>query len=53
MNPLVVQQVRKSNTFIVSLEGTDPALTKELLETLLRKFKEQTTEENSGDARVD
>ena len=34
------------STFIVSLEGNDPALTKELLENLLRKFKEQTSEEN-------
>ena len=32
--------------FIVSLEGTDPALTKELLECLLREFKKQTSDEN-------
>ncbi len=42
----LVQQVKHTNTFLVSLEGTDPALTKELLETLLREFKVQTTEEN-------
>jgi polysaccharide biosynthesis transport protein len=48
MSPLVVQQNRKSNTFTLTLTGTDPTLTKELLETLLREFKDQTTQENSG-----
>jgi polysaccharide biosynthesis transport protein len=47
MHPLAVLQVKHTNTFFVSLEGTDPALTKELLECLLREFKDQTTEENS------
>ncbi len=43
---LAVVQIKKSSSFIVSLEGNDPALTKELLECLLRKFKEQTIDEN-------
>jgi polysaccharide biosynthesis transport protein len=48
LNSLLVQQVKHTNTFLVSLEGTDPTLTKELLECLLREFKKQTTEENTG-----
>jgi succinoglycan biosynthesis transport protein ExoP len=43
---LTVSRIKTSSSFIVSLEGTDPALTKDLLECLLKKFKEQTTDEN-------
>jgi polysaccharide biosynthesis transport protein len=43
---LTVVQIKKSSSFIVSLEGNDPALTKDLLECLLKKFKDQTIEEN-------
>ncbi len=46
LSTLVVQQVKRSSTFIVTLAGNDPALTKELLECLLKKFKEQTIDEN-------
>jgi polysaccharide biosynthesis transport protein len=43
---LSVVQIKKSSSFIVSLEGNDPALTKDLLECLLKKFQEQTKDEN-------
>ena len=44
---LAVLQARKnSNSFIVTLEGSDPALTKRLLEILLEDFKSQAAEEN-------
>jgi polysaccharide biosynthesis transport protein len=44
---LAVLQARKnSNQFIVTLEGSDPALTKRLLEILLEDFKSQAAEEN-------
>jgi capsular exopolysaccharide synthesis family protein len=44
---LNVQQVKKgSNSFIVSLEGKDPARTKKLLEMLLNEFQKQAKREN-------
>ena len=43
---LTVTQIKRSSSFIVSLEGNDPALTKELLECLLKEFKDQTILEN-------
>ena len=43
---LSVIQIKKSSSFLVSLEGNDPALTKDLLECLLKKFQEQTKDEN-------
>ena len=46
---LMVLQARKnSNSFIVTLEGGDPALTKLLLQILLEKFKSQAEEENDS-----
>ncbi|MGO9464764.1 MAG: polysaccharide biosynthesis tyrosine autokinase [Isosphaeraceae bacterium] len=44
---LVVTQWKKTNRFIVSLESNDPARAKKLLDTLLDKFKEEVTEDNS------
>jgi len=44
---LSVQQVRKGgNSFIVSLEGKDPARTKKLLEMLLSEFQRRAKNEN-------
>ena len=44
---LVVQPVKKGgNSFIVSLEGKDPARTKKLLEMLLNEFQRQAKIEN-------
>jgi capsular exopolysaccharide synthesis family protein len=43
---LQVRQVSRTNMFIVTLEGRDPARTKKLLETLLEEFKNQAEKEN-------
>jgi capsular exopolysaccharide synthesis family protein len=44
---LTIQQVKKgSNAFIVSLDGSDPGLTKQLLEVLLEEFEKQARREN-------
>ncbi len=45
---LSVQRVKTTNSFIVTLEGKDPAKTKKLLETLLIEFKKQAKEENES-----
>jgi capsular exopolysaccharide synthesis family protein len=42
---LSVQRIKTTNSFVVSLEGTDPARTKKLLELLLYEFKKQATRE--------
>jgi len=44
---LVVTQVKKSNTFTVSLEASDPVRAKKLLDTLLDKFKEDVNTDNA------
>jgi capsular exopolysaccharide synthesis family protein len=46
INCLQVRQVNRTNMFIVTLEGRDPARTKKLLETLLEEFKNQADKEN-------
>jgi polysaccharide biosynthesis transport protein len=43
---LTVQQVKRTNSFDVSLEGADPALTARLLDALLNEFKREATREN-------
>ena len=43
---LTVVQWKKTNSFIVSLEGLDPARTKRLLEKLLQEFRYQSKTEN-------
>jgi len=43
---LSVQQIKKTNSFLVSLEGRDPARTKKLLELLLFAFQQQARREN-------
>jgi len=44
---LAIQQVKRNgNSFIVTLEGNDPALTKRLLELLLEEFVKQAKREN-------
>jgi succinoglycan biosynthesis transport protein ExoP len=43
---LTVLQIKKTNSFLVSLEGRDPARTKKLLELLLVAFQGQTRREN-------
>jgi capsular exopolysaccharide synthesis family protein len=49
---LSVQQYQKnSNTFIVTLEGSDPARTTRLLDMLLKKFQEHAKDEN--ERRID
>jgi capsular exopolysaccharide synthesis family protein len=46
---LSVQQVKKGgNSFIVSLEGRDPARTKKLLEMLLSEFQREAKRENEA-----
>jgi capsular exopolysaccharide synthesis family protein len=46
---LSVQQVKKGgNSFIISLEGKDPARTKKLLEMLLAEFQKQAKRENEA-----
>ena len=42
---LSVVQIKRSNAFVVSLEGQDPARTKRLLEKLLYKFRGDTKDE--------
>jgi capsular exopolysaccharide synthesis family protein len=44
---LTVTQVKKTNTFIVSLEANDPGRAKKLLDALLEKFKEEVQHDNS------
>ncbi len=44
---LAVLQIGKSTTFQVTLEGTDPVLTKTLLEQLLAEFRKRTRDEIS------
>ena len=43
---LAIVQWKKTNSFIVSLEGLDPARTKRLLEKLLEEFRYQSKTEN-------
>ena len=50
---LNVQQVKKTNSFIVTLEGNDPARTKKLLEMLLNEFQKQAKAENEDKTRGD
>jgi capsular exopolysaccharide synthesis family protein len=45
VNNLQVRPILNSNRFVVSLEGTDPARTRKLLETLLELFQRQTRSE--------
>jgi polysaccharide biosynthesis transport protein len=40
LNGLLVRQILKTNMFLVTLEGKDPTRTKNLLESLLKEFKE-------------
>jgi capsular exopolysaccharide synthesis family protein len=42
----VVQPKKNANSFLVTLEGRDPARTKKLLETLLVEFQKQARTEN-------
>jgi polysaccharide biosynthesis transport protein len=43
---LSVQRIKQTNSFIVTLEGRDPARTKKLLELLLTAFQAQARREN-------
>jgi succinoglycan biosynthesis transport protein ExoP len=47
VRPMTVQQIKKTNSFYVSLEGTDPALTARLLDNLLNEFKKQASDDNT------
>jgi capsular exopolysaccharide synthesis family protein len=43
---LSVQRLKHTNSFVVTLEGKDPARAKKLLDLLFTKLKEQATQEN-------
>ena len=45
---LTVVRLKGTNSFIVSLEGNDPAQTRKLLEMLLLEFERETKEENEN-----